>query len=77
MLLNSSEYLNTVESIKQEIRAAQYRASVSVNRELLLLYHTIAIRSMHIRPGAANSLKVFLPISNLLFRTLPVIPFGT
>ena len=41
MLLNSSEYLNTVESIKQEIRTAQYRASVSVNRELLLLYHTI------------------------------------
>ena len=41
MLLNSSEYLNTVESIKQENRAAQYRASVSVNRELLLLYHTI------------------------------------
>ena len=41
MLLNSSEYLNTVESIKQEIHAAQYRASVSVNRELLLLYHTI------------------------------------
>jgi len=41
VLLNSSEYLNTVESIKQEIRAAQYRASVSVNRELLLLYHTI------------------------------------
>ena len=41
VLLNSSEYLNTVESIKQEIRAAQYRASVSINRELLLLYHTI------------------------------------
>ena len=41
VLLNSSEYLNTVESIKQEIRAAQYRASVSVNQELLLLYHTI------------------------------------
>jgi len=41
VLLNSSEYLNTVESIKQEIRAAQYHASVSVNRELLLLYHTI------------------------------------
>ena len=41
VLLNSSEYLNTVESIKQEIRAAQYRASVSINRDLLLLYHTI------------------------------------
>lgn len=41
MLINSNEYLDIVESIKQEIRTAQYRASVSVNRELLMLYHTI------------------------------------
>ncbi|MEJ5964535.1 MULTISPECIES: PDDEXK nuclease domain-containing protein [Eubacteriales] len=41
MLMNSNEYLNIVESIKQEIRTAQYRATVSVNRELLLLYHSI------------------------------------
>ena len=36
MLMNSNEYLNIVESIKQEIRTAQYRATVSVNRELLV-----------------------------------------
>lgn len=41
MLINSTEYLNIVETIKQEIRTAQYHASVSVNRELLMLYHSI------------------------------------
>ena len=41
MLINSNEYLHILESIKQEIRTAQYRAAVSVNRELLLLYHSI------------------------------------
>ena len=41
MLMNSNEYLNIVESIKQEIRTAQYRATVSVNRKLLVLYHSI------------------------------------
>ncbi len=41
MLMNSNEYISVVESIKQEIRTAQYRATVSVNRELLLLYHSI------------------------------------
>lgn len=30
MLMNSTEYLKTVEEIKQEIRAAQYRAAVHV-----------------------------------------------
>ena len=32
MLMNSNEYLNIVESIKQEIRTVQYRTMVSVNR---------------------------------------------
>lgn len=41
MLMNSNEYLHIVESIKQEIRTAQYRAAVSVNREMLILYHSI------------------------------------
>ena len=41
MLINSDEYLATVEQIKQEIKAAQYRASVQVNAELVLLYHSI------------------------------------
>ena len=41
MLLNSNEYLHTVETIKQEIRAAQYKATVRVNQELLILYYSI------------------------------------
>lgn len=41
MLMNSNEYLSIVESIKKEIRTAQYRATVRVNRELLMLYYSI------------------------------------
>lgn len=41
MLMNFNEYLSIVESIKEEIRTAQYRATVRVNRELLMLYHSI------------------------------------
>ena len=31
MLMNATEYLETVEQVKQEIRTAQYRAAVQVN----------------------------------------------
>ena len=41
MLMNANEYLETVEQVKQEIRTAQYRATVQVNCELLRLYHDI------------------------------------
>ena len=41
MLMNTQDYLETVEQIKSEIRAAQYKAAVSVNQELILLYHSI------------------------------------
>lgn len=41
MLMNDNEYLNTLESIKAEIRSAQYKAAVNVNRELILLYYQI------------------------------------
>lgn len=41
MLINSTEYLETIEQIKTEIKAAQYKAAVSVNQELILLYHSI------------------------------------
>lgn len=41
MLMNSNEYIQTIEAVKQEIRAAQYRATVRVNQELILLYHSI------------------------------------
>lgn len=41
LLLNSNEYLSTIEQIKKEIKLAQYRAAVCVNTELILLYHNI------------------------------------
>lgn len=41
MLLNTNEYLSTIEQIKQEIKLAQYRAAVHVNTELIILYHSI------------------------------------
>ena len=39
MLINNNEYLNTIETIKSEIKTAQYKAAVSVNRELIMLYY--------------------------------------
>lgn len=41
MLMNSGEYLDLVQSIKQEIQSAQYRAALNVNRELICLYYGI------------------------------------
>ena len=41
MLINNDDYLNTLESIKEEIRSAQYKAAVNANRELILLYYQI------------------------------------
>lgn len=39
--MNDNDYLNTLECIKAEIRSAQYKAAVNVNRELILLYYQI------------------------------------
>lgn len=41
MLMNTTEYLSIIENIKSEIRAAQYRAAVHANADMLLLYHDI------------------------------------
>ncbi len=41
MLINDNEYIDLIRSIKSEIQNAQYRATVHVNRELILLYHHI------------------------------------
>ena len=41
MLMNNKEYFETIESIKNEIKSAQYKAAVSVNRELVMLYYNI------------------------------------
>jgi len=41
MLLNNNEYLDLVQLIKEEIRQAQYKATLSVNKELIMLYYGI------------------------------------
>ena len=41
MLMNTKEYLSIIENIKSEITAAQYRAAVHANVDMLLLYHDI------------------------------------
>lgn len=41
MLMNNNEYLDLVHMVKQEIRQAQYKATLSVNKELIMLYHGI------------------------------------
>lgn len=41
MLLNNNEYIEIIETIKQEIQGAQYKAVVSMNRELIMLYYNI------------------------------------
>ena len=41
MLMNNTEYLDLVQNVREEIRRAQYRAALSVNKELIMLYYTI------------------------------------
>lgn len=41
MLMNSGEYLATIEQVKREINSAQYRMALHVNADLILLYHRI------------------------------------
>ena len=41
MLMNTQEYLSIIGKIKSEIRAAQYRAAVHVNADMLILYYDI------------------------------------
>ena len=41
MLMNTAEYISIIENIKSEITAAQYRAAVHVNADMLILYYDI------------------------------------
>lgn len=41
MLINDNQYLAIIESIKSEIGNSQYRAAISVNQELIVLYYNI------------------------------------
>ena len=39
--MNTPEYISIIENIKSEIKAAQYRAALHVNADMLLLYYDI------------------------------------
>lgn len=41
MLMNQAEYLETISTVKSEIKSAQYRAVLGANRELITLYWRI------------------------------------
>lgn len=41
MLINNNEYIEIAQKIKSEIKVAQYKAALSVNRELIMLYYNI------------------------------------
>ncbi len=41
MLMNNNEYIDLIQSIKKEIQSAQYKAALSVNKELIMLYYNI------------------------------------
>ena len=41
MLMNDNHYLSIIENIKSKIGNAQFKAAVSVNRELVMLYYNI------------------------------------
>ena len=41
LLMNNTEYLDLVQNVREEIRRAQYKAALSVNKELIMLYYTI------------------------------------
>lgn len=41
MLMNNLEYFDVLERVKEQIRTAQYRAVLGVNREQIMLYWNI------------------------------------
>ncbi len=41
MLINDNKYLSIIETIKSEIESARFRATISVNSELIMLYYNI------------------------------------
>lgn len=43
MLMNDNQYLSIIENIKAEIENSQFKAAVSVNRELVMLYYNIGL----------------------------------
>ena len=43
MLINDNQYLSIIENIKAEIENSKFKAAVSVNKELVILYYNIGV----------------------------------
>ncbi len=43
MLINDNQYLSVIENIKSKIGNAQFKAAISVNHELIMLYYNIGL----------------------------------
>ena len=43
MLMNDNQYLSVIENIKAEIGKSKFNATISLNRELVILYYNIGL----------------------------------
>ena len=68
MLMNTAEYISIIENIKSEITAAQYRAAVHVNADMLLLYYDIGCVINEHNHGETSLLITLQQIFGLLFQ---------
>ena len=68
VLMNTTEYLSIIENIKSEITAAQYRAAIHVNADMLLLYYDIGCVINEHSHGAISLLITLQQIFGLLFQ---------
>ena len=68
MLMNTAEYLSIIENIKSEITAAQYRAAIHVNADMLLLYYDIGCVINEHKSWETSLLITLQQIFGLLFQ---------
>lgn len=75
MLMNTAEYLSIIENIKSEITAAQYRAAVHVNADMLLLYYDIGCVINEHKSWGNKFIDTLQQIFGSLFQKAKVILF--
>lgn len=74
MLMNNNEYIEIIETIKGEIRGAQYKAALSVNRELIMLYYHIGTVINEHKTWGSKFIEILPQIFVLLSRMSKAIP---
>lgn len=77
MLMNNNEYLDLVQTIKQEIQQAQYKATLSVNKELIMLYYNIGKIINEHKSWGNKFIEIWRLILSSCSRTQRAILFAT